>query len=398
MKIAVINHRSSVGGWKYLYNLLLAMVKIDSTLQITVLTRDLQDEIGRPYIEILNKNGIEVIKFRPNDKIRNKKYFGIKFIDKKINAARLNSIRKKNQSILKDFDLIFYSWPYFMEYIDVNVPMFFIPHDFIFTHFFGSHASECYSRYWNERLTNELADFVKNGKAIVSSNYIAKEFKRTFPEAKNPNVVYLTVFNNYEKVKEDYAKEVLKKYGIEGEYILFANNDMLHKNMPAMVGAFYYIKQKHPNLKLIITGDKTPIYCKANSPYYWDHVRYDEDYDIKSLGILPDDEFSVILQNAKLLVNPSLCEAGCGNGIDAWFAEVPTAISEIEPFKNHVEFLNVKTEFFDPRNSSDIANKIIYLLDNPEVARENAKISKEAMNKYTWNDVAKQYLDIFKKG
>ena len=83
MKIAVINHRSSVGGWKYLYNLLLAMVKIDSTLQITVLTRDLQDEIGRPYIEVLNKNGIEVIKFRPNDKIRNKKYFGIKKIKNK---------------------------------------------------------------------------------------------------------------------------------------------------------------------------------------------------------------------------------------------------------------------------------------------------------------------------
>ena len=171
---------------------------------------------------------------------------------------------------------------------------------------------------------------------------------------------------------------------------------MLHKNMQPVLGAYFYVKQKYPDIKLIITGFGTEnIICRCNSPYYLDHINETEPYDVKSLGLLDDDDFSAVLQGAEMVVNSSLCEAGAGAALDAWIMGVPMVMSEIPSFKEQIEFLGTKAELFDPRNSHDIARAIMKVLGDPKAAKENAEISQKAMEKYTWKDVAQQYIGIF---
>ena len=63
-----------------------------------------------------------------------------------------------------------------------------------------------------------------------------------------------------------------------------------------------------------------------------------------------------------------------------------------------LKFLGTKAKVFDPRNSKDIARKIIDILDNYEEAKKETEISKEEINKYTLKDFGQKYIDIFKKG
>ncbi|MDE6224426.1 MAG: glycosyltransferase, partial [Alphaproteobacteria bacterium] len=348
-------------------------------------------DLGVKICEFQKYTNTKVSKFK--NRYLNKLY---NFISKK----KLNRRRKIFENFIENnFDIVFYSWPYDIEPINTSKKLFFIPHDFIFTHFFGFHSGHYYTREWWWDQREKLKKFVEKGKAIVSSPYIREEFIRTYPESnKVPDVVFLSSFNDYKKKDKAEIKEKLKSFGITDKYILYANNWALHKNMQPVIGAYYYVKQKYPNIKLIITGYGTGnILCRCNSPYYLDHIIGTEPYDVKSLGLLDDEDFSVVLQGAEMVINSSLCEAGAGSALDAWSIGVPMVMSDIPPFKEQIEFLGVRAELFDPRNSHDIARAILEVLDNPELAEENVKISQKAMKKYTWKNVAQQYINIFEE-
>ena len=160
----------------------------------------------------------------------------------------------------------------------------------------------------------------------------------------------------------------------------------------------YYVKQKYPDIKLVISGYRNQnILGKIKCPYYMDHTDNENDWDIKGIGLLPDNDFSAVLQGARMCINASLCEAGAGSALDAWEMGIPMVMSDIPSFKNQIDFLGTKAEMFDPRNSHDIARAILKLLDNPDIAKEKAEISQKAMERYSWEIVAQQYIDIFER-
>lgn len=54
--------------------------------------------------------------------------------------------------------------------------------------------------------------------------------------------------------------------------------------------------------------------------------------------------------------------------------------------------------FADPYNPKDIANKILYLLDNPDVMKKMGERGRELIKeKYSWESESKKLLDMYKK-
>lgn len=403
MKLAIVHQYSSVGGWKYLDSLISGIKKVSPETDLTLFYYNHSScpfpikEFYKynivlkkiPYLPIPFKN-----KFRIN--ILNRWYHKFRTFKQTTKLFKKKSHFNVNQE-LNNYDAVFYSWPYYTKAPDIKVPLFFIPHDFIFTHFFGHHGGNEYSSECFNNIQGDLATFMKIGVPIVSSEYIATELQRTFPQYnKKVNIVYLPKMHTLPKLAHKDAEIVLKKFDINFDYILLPTNSTHHKNMGQVLGAYYYVKQKYPNIKLIIIGQGTQgIRALCNTPYYCDHVNDNQPYDVRSLGLINDEEFTALMQNAKLIVNASLCEAGCGSGLDAWNLEIPLAISNIPPFLQQIQFLGTKAETFDPRNSTDIANAILRILDNPQIAKENAQISKKMIDAYTTEDFAKHYLEIF---
>lgn len=411
MKIAVVLHRASTGGMRYSYQLLAGLKRIAPFIEITVFY---SEEFFKAYPQIteniysLKHLGIHLSNrtvwrapgsfenFTLNKKFKNKilnnfwqQLRKIKF--KYTHRGRFDS----DMDPFTDFDLVFYPWPYDIEVPNTAKPVFYNPHDFILTHFFGHICGDSYSKAKCDGFLDSLRPFVEKGRAIVSSHYIKNEFMRLFPKIEPPKVVYLSALNSLVTHDQEVSQQVLDKYEIRSPYILLPTNNMHHKNMGQVLGAYYYIKQEYPQIKLIVTG-VDPIEARCCSPYCMDHTFEGETWDLKALGLLDDEEFSILMQNAKVVVNASLMEAGNGSGLDAWGIGVPVAMSDIPSFKDQVDFLGVKAEFFDPRNSKDIARAVLFLLDNPEVAAENARVSQEALRDYSWDRVAEAYLNIFK--
>jgi glycosyltransferase involved in cell wall biosynthesis len=74
---------------------------------------------------------------------------------------------------------------------------------------------------------------------------------------------------------------------------------------------------------------------------------------------------------------------------------VPVAMSNIPAFIEHIEVFGVRAQMFNPKNSSDIADKIQNILMNKELALEDAKISQASIKNLTWDNVAEKYIKIF---
>lgn len=408
MRIVVVNDSSSIGGWRYLTHVFGSIKKYYPDTEIKIL---LQNNINIDCQEYFGKYGIDVFDARKEFNIlrRFEKYRKKNSIKGKLKLWLLKKRKlERIQKFIDDinsFDLVFFTWISDGLNINIlkhiNIPVFCIQHDFIFSHFFGLHVFNAYTNDWYNNMKKTLQNFVdKNASFIGSSQYVIDELKRVFPEYKRGNnVVYLSALNDMTDIEEAKQDEILKKFGIDFDFIFYPTNNMHHKNMEEVLSGYYYVKQKYPNIKLIICGYGTEnIRVQVNTPYYCDHINEDEDFDVKSLGLISDEELITLMQKAKLLVNASLCEAACGSGLDAWQFGCPTAISDIPCYRQQVEKLGVKTEFFDPKSSKDIGRAMLNILDNPELAKSNSEISKRALaEKYTKQDVARQYLEIFER-
>ena len=412
MNLAIVNQTASTGGWRYLYMLVKNIVQLRPDFDITIFINDIT---GIEEAEKLKQIGI---KMQPIENPREEKlferkiFFHIHFFDHIYNTIRKRKYKKrckKNAAsnknaldTLNKYDVVFYAWPYGIVAPDITKPLFFIPHDFIISHGFGVDGCGFYYKdLWFKSFFPQLKTFVdKKAIPIVSSEFIKDEYNRVFPDSENkPHVVYLSKFNEYKKKSPVEIQNTLDKYDIHNDYILFANNNMPHKNLSQVIAAMYYVKQKHPDVKLVISGYRNnDILGKINCPYYMDHTEKEDDWDIKGIGLLSDADFSAVLQGAKMCINASFCEAGAGSGIDAWSIGTPMVMSDIPSFKNQIEFLGVKAELFEPREARDIARAIIKLLDNPDLVRENVEISQKAMERYTWEIVAQKYINLFEEG
>lgn len=400
MKIAVIHDSGSVGGWRWIYSVFGAIKKFYPETFITIFYQE-NPALPLNLLQEIQTIGIHTKKLSnySNYFVR-KKYLGIKCFDNLINHIRKNNRKTKFIDIInKNFDIVFNSWPYSCEPIKFNIPSFFIPHDFIFTHFFGLHVGNIYNYEWYKNTKEHLQKYLNYGYTpVVTSQFIKQEFLRTFPNYEgNIHQIMIVLSNNTQQLTEADCNNILKKFNIKDDYILYPTNSMHHKNMEEVLTAYYYVKQKYPNIKMIVIGYETQgIQVKMNSPYYADHVDNNEDYDIKSLGLVSDKELNALFLKSKLVVNASLCEAACGSGADAWYIGIPTAISDIPCYKEQVETYGVKTEFFNPKNSEDIGNAILRILDNPETAKENAENSYKSIRTiYTEKLMAKKFITIF---
>ncbi|MFM8487123.1 MAG: glycosyltransferase, partial [Bacteroidota bacterium] len=69
----------------------------------------------------------------------------------------------------------------------------------------------------------------------------------------------------------------------------------------------------------------------------------------------------------------------------------------IPPFLEHLEFLGVRAQLFEPRCIFEIRDALDRVLSDPAAAMADAAFSREQVRKWTWKDVAQRYADLFRR-
>ena len=406
MRVAVIDHMGNFGGGsRFIMNLVPSLRKIAPDTHITYFGNSLSVE-REQLTPVFTRSDIQVENLRSlslsNHLTRLAPWFGkgvrqLQFTlsDKLPFVPPLISgdTKKEIEKTVKNYDVAYFPWPFFIGLPDLDCPIVATVHDFNFKYFFGS---QTFTAAQMNQLESQLPDWLEKATPIVSSFFMKTEMEKYYPEfATKANVVHLAPLCGDELIATATAQKIIAKLNIQPPYIIYPTNTCAHKNILSLISALSLLRERGFGIKLVLTGNGTESLSGRATPTGIEKGLQPQ--NIIGLGYVTNRQMDSLIRCAAALVSTSLYEAGNGPGVDAWALGVPVAMSDIPCFTEHLDHQKVQAELFDPLNPSDIADKIAKILAIPELAESMVKNSQNAIQKMNWSSVAQKYLAIFEK-
>lgn len=409
MDIGIVCQKASTGGWRYALMLACALKRTVPRASVTVHCRARRLPPGG--LATLQAAGVEVARLprpplsRSPWPLTPKQFTGLKAVDKGCNFLRQRwkevTRERCSQRLARSLarhDIVHFAWPYDLDPPPLAVPMSFIPHDFIYTHEFG--VANYRQQDWIA-VKEAHARWLASATPIVSSDFIAGELRRAFPDYRGAvDVVYLSSLNPMPEtgIVPTAVEEVRRRFQLPARFMLCPNNVMPHKNLAGAIAALWHVRRAGDDVKLVVCGVETEgIRARVASPLYADRTDSQTEWDVRGLGLVSDADVLALMGAAALVINPSLCEAGTGSGLDAWGCGCPVALSDIPAFRDQVRFLGTHAEFFDPRDPRDIARAVLRVLSDKEGFACRVEESRAAITRYGWDEVARRYCTVFEQ-
>ncbi|MFQ5706574.1 MAG: glycosyltransferase [bacterium] len=232
---------------------------------------------------------------------------------------------------------------------------------------------------WFYLLSERMATFTAN-EIVTDARDIERYYLAKFKKAST----YIPYGSPVGRVETD---EVLKKFDLKPkQYVLFVSRLEPENNAHLVVKAFEKVKT---NLKCVIVGD-----APYNGKYIQD-LKKTRDPRIIFTGYVFGQGYRELQSNAYFYVqgtevggtHPALLE-GMGHGNCILANDVP----------EHREVLSDTGFFFSTKNNGELAEKMQYLLDHPEVVTTAGQRAMQRIQEhYSWDKVAADYEQLFFK-
>lgn len=229
---------------------------------------------------------------------------------------------------------------------------------------------------FNERI------FLKFSNIITSVSKPLIDFYRQFTMKEIiyiPNGIKLISDSSFNRIREE-----------ENAYLLFAAGRIL-----PLKGCHLFLKALQRidyNEKVLIIGDadQMPQYKK-------ELLELAEGLNVNFIGMVKDKMLLMdYIANAKLYIFPSYFEAMSIMLLEVVSMKTPVICSDIP--ENLAIFSDDEVVFFRTGNVEDLAEKIVWALNNEEEMKLKAlKAYNRLKTEYSWEDLAKKYAALYQK-
>jgi glycosyltransferase involved in cell wall biosynthesis len=175
----------------------------------------------------------------------------------------------------------------------------------------------------------------------------------------------------------------------EGSYLLYVGRNQPHKNIRRFIDAFAILKKTRPELKLVLVGKKDALSEKHNA-----YAATQQINDVIFTGYVSEGQLRWLYENCACYVFPSLSEGFGLPPLEAMIHGAPVVSSNATCLP---EINGDAAHYFDPLDTNDIAKKTAEVLDNNNLRQELIQKGAEQVKKYSWQRMAEQTLEIYKK-
>jgi glycosyltransferase involved in cell wall biosynthesis len=157
-----------------------------------------------------------------------------------------------------------------------------------------------------------------------------------------------------------------------------------YKNIATLVQAFARIRQRRPEVQLVLIGGDGGAGAQIRSARLDAHVTI--------TGSLNDDALRELVGGARIFVVPSLVEGFGLPAIEAMALGTPLVVSDIEALR---EITGDAALRFDPANPAQLAEVIIGALEDEASGRELAARGRARAARFRWATTAAQTLAVY---
>ena len=228
---------------------------------------------------------------------------------------------------------------------------------------------------------NKFAEII-----FTPSEFVKKDLLRYMPSTKNKISVTYEAGSEPLNVKPKRPKSS----SISKPFIFHVGSPFPHKNIENLVKAFESLKNKHPKLKLVLSGKKE---------YYFEELENwvkDRKYaeDIIITGYISDNELKWLYQNASAYVLPSLSEGFGLPGLEAMANNCPLVSSNATCLP---EIYEDAAHYFNPEDYQDMSEKIDQVISDKKISSKLVKAGKKQVDKYSWHKMTKEIYEAYQK-
>jgi len=171
------------------------------------------------------------------------------------------------------------------------------------------------------------------------------------------------------------------------EFILYVGQQSDYKNIRRLGDAHQKLLSTHPNLGLILVGNKNA--SLLNNEKYFTDKNY---RNIHFTGFLPNAQRDWLYTNATAYVFPSLMEGFGLPGLEAMGYGTPVISSNATCLP---EVYGDAAYYFNPNNTDDIASAINKVLTDKNLREKLIKKGHEQVKKYSWKRTAEQTHGVY---
>ncbi len=264
-------------------------------------------------------------------------------------------------TLIKKYKVSFFYSPYYKVPLATSVPIISTIFDLMYIYYpVKWKGNNFFSRLYYRLIGKIMA--AKARIIFTCSNYSKNEIIRSYGVTPGKvEVIQLGISEKYRRLEDRTIIDgVKRKFGIDLPYLLYCGNFKPHKNVSVLIDAFEMVRNSGFKIMLVLAGNKSGDFLStAKRIGISSHAGA-----IITTGNITQEEQIALYNGAAVFVFPSLYEGfgfppleamACGTAV---ISSDRTSLSEV---------VGDAALICNPLNAADIADKIIYMLQNEDV-------------------------------
>ncbi len=233
-------------------------------------------------------------------------------------------------------------------------------------------------------------------KIITPSNSIKTELCEAF--GIHPDKVAVTPEAPRPVFKKREDPELLRRLGIEGDFILFVGTIEPRKNLRRLVKAFdQMLRNTSLSPKLVIAGGQGWMMDDFVSFIEEKGVSIEEkgvSDRVCLTGYLEDEDLCALYSTCAAFIYPSLYEGFGLPPLEAMACGAPVITSRTPAL---METVGSAARLVDPKDVDDIARAMTEMLSDVRVRENYAELGKVHVKKFSWEQTAARTLEVYRE-
>ena len=189
----------------------------------------------------------------------------------------------------------------------------------------------------------------------------------------------------YNGIAKIFYQQELQPSFFNFPYLLYTGNLKPHKNLPVLLEAFSLIKDRFPDLRLVLAG------ILPDRPFRLalDHLGIAD--RVVTKGYLAQQDLIRLIDGSEFFIFPSLYEGFGFPPLEA-MARKKAVISS--PGGSLKEILGDNALYFSPHSAEELAEKIALFIENESIKKEYEKKGFAHSSNFCWDKTLQEYISV----
>lgn len=184
---------------------------------------------------------------------------------------------------------------------------------------------------------------------------------------------------------------VARKYGIEGDFILFVSTIEPRKNLPTLIAAYKKLRDAYKSAaQLVVAGHKGWLTEEVDAAV----AKYNVQDSVCFLGAVPTEELAFLYNAARAFALPSFYEGFGLSPLEAMASGLPVIVSNVSSLPEVVGDAGL---LIDPNDVDGWAVALNRVLTDDDLRAEMAAKGIKRAALFSWERAARETLSVYRK-